>query len=86
MVAAEDALGMESVYIFANQNTYGDLHLPAIIIAGCFVLTALVLSTLLILQHLRSYTNPAEQKWIVAVLFMVPVYACESLHIGSLSG
>ncbi|CDP03061.1 unnamed protein product [Coffea canephora] len=38
-----------------------------------------MLSILLILQHLRSYTNPAEQKWIVAVLFMVPVYATESI-------
>uniref|UniRef100_A0A5B7AIK7 Protein LAZ1 homolog 2 n=2 Tax=Davidia involucrata TaxID=16924 RepID=A0A5B7AIK7_DAVIN len=63
----------------AYQSTYRDLHQPAAIIAGCFVFIALALSILLIFQHLRSYTNPAEQKWIVAILFMVPVYASESI-------
>ncbi|KAL5768484.1 hypothetical protein ACOSP7_015032 [Xanthoceras sorbifolium] len=65
-----------SVY---EQKTYRDLHQPAVIIGGCFAFSAVVLSIYLILQHLRSYTNPAEQKWIVAVLFIVPVYACESI-------
>lgn len=54
-------------------------HIPAVIIGGVFVLIALVLSTLLLLQHLSSYNNPSEQKWIIGVLFMVPVYACESI-------
>lgn len=62
-----------------SGNTYKDLHQPAFVIGGCFALAAVVLSLFLILQHLRSYTNPAEQKWIVAVLFMVPVYASESI-------
>ncbi|KAL3535506.1 hypothetical protein ACH5RR_003967 [Cinchona calisaya] len=61
------------------QSTYIDLHRPATIIAGCFALLALVLSIHLIFQHLRFYTNPAEQKWIVGVIFMVPVYATESI-------
>ncbi|GAB2267501.1 hypothetical protein Dimus_038670 [Dionaea muscipula] len=59
--------------------TYSDLHGPAVVVAGCFVSVALVLSLFLIFQHLRSYTNPAEQKWIVWVIFMVPVYATESI-------
>ncbi|KAG5006292.1 hypothetical protein JHK85_024834 [Glycine max] len=64
---------------FSNfEGTYKNLRPPALIIAGCSVLVALVLSILLILQHLRSYTNPAEQKWIVAVISMVPIYAIES--------
>ncbi|KAJ7956003.1 protein LAZ1-like 2 isoform X1 [Quillaja saponaria] len=61
------------------EGAYGDLYQPAVIIGGCFALVALLLSMFLILQHLRSYTNPAEQKWIVAVVFMVPVYATESI-------
>ncbi|KAK7411844.1 hypothetical protein VNO78_03287 [Psophocarpus tetragonolobus] len=65
---------------FSNfEGTYKSLRLPALIIAGCCVLVALVLSILLILQHLRSYNNPAEQKWIVAVISMVPIYAAESI-------
>ncbi|XP_011078102.1 protein LAZ1 homolog 2 isoform X1 [Sesamum indicum] len=70
---------MDSPYLFLYQNTYKDLHLPAFIIAGCFSFAAIFLSLFLTFQHLRSYTNPSEQKWIVAVLFMVPVYATESI-------
>ncbi|XP_031120514.1 protein LAZ1 homolog 2 [Ipomoea triloba] len=56
------------------------LYNPAILIAASsFVFVALLLSMFLIFQHLRSYTNPAEQKWIVAVIFMVPVYATDSI-------
>ncbi|CAM8977537.1 unnamed protein product [Rhodiola kirilowii] len=62
-----------------TNSVYIQLHQPAIIIAGCFAAFASVLSVFLIFQHLHSYTNPAEQKWIVAVLFMVPVYATESI-------
>lgn len=42
-----------------SGNTYKDLHQPAFVIGGCFALAAVVLSLFLILQHLRSYTNPA---------------------------
>ncbi|PIA27611.1 hypothetical protein AQUCO_07600053v1 [Aquilegia coerulea] len=70
---------MARSYVTYFEATYRDLHSPAAIIAGSFALIALVLSIFLIFQHLRSYTNPAEQKWIVAVLFMVPVYASESI-------
>ncbi|XP_052732344.1 protein LAZ1 homolog 2 isoform X2 [Vigna angularis] len=45
---------------FSNfEGTYKNLRPPAAIIAGCSVLGALVLSFLLILQHLQSYNNPA---------------------------
>ncbi|CAN1147292.1 Protein LAZ1 homolog 2 [Linum perenne] len=74
---------MEPIYLvqalFSGRITYRNLHQPALIAGGSFVLVAISVSLLLILQHLRSYTNPSEQKWIVAVLFMVPVYATESL-------
>ncbi|XP_027901764.1 protein LAZ1 homolog 2 isoform X2 [Vigna unguiculata] len=65
---------------FSNfEGTYKTLRPPAAIIAACSVLEALVLSFLLILQHLQSYNNPAEQKWIVGVVSMVPIYATESI-------
>ncbi|KAK3912136.1 Transmembrane protein 184B [Frankliniella fusca] len=31
-----------------------------------------------IYRHLRWYTNPAEQRWIVRILFIVPIYALHS--------
>ncbi|XP_062215390.1 protein LAZ1 homolog 2 [Phragmites australis] len=60
------------------QGLYGNIHTPAVLIGAAFALVALLISLWLIVQHLRSYSNPAEQKWIIAVLFMVPVYASES--------
>ncbi|CAN4084636.1 unnamed protein product [Withania somnifera] len=68
-----------TIYFSLYVNIYRDLHEPALVIGGCFFLVALILSLLLIFQHLRYYTNPEEEKWIVGVLFMVPVYATESI-------
>lgn len=45
---------------FSNyEGIYNIVHQPALIVAGCSVLVALVLSLFLIFQHLRSYTNPS---------------------------
>ncbi|KAJ4958621.1 hypothetical protein NE237_025732 [Protea cynaroides] len=75
----EDVHGMASINILDYNEAYRNLHQPAVLIGGFFVLVALVLSIHLIFQHLRSYTNPEEQKWIVAIIFIVPVYASESI-------
>ncbi|KAL2743652.1 transmembrane protein 184B isoform X1 [Vespula maculifrons] len=47
-------------------------------IAGAFVWLALFLTCQQIYQHLRWYTNPTEQRWIVRILFIVPIYATYS--------
>ncbi|XP_026499107.1 transmembrane protein 184B isoform X1 [Vanessa tameamea] len=48
------------------------------VIAGIFVWAALFLTCQQIYQHLRWYTNPSEQRWIVRILFIVPIYGCYS--------
>ncbi|XP_048487470.1 transmembrane protein 184B isoform X6 [Plutella xylostella] len=48
------------------------------VIAGVFVWTALFITCQQIYQHLRWYTNPSEQRWIVRILFIVPIYGCYS--------
>lgn len=47
-------------------------------LAGVFVWAALFLTCQQIYQHLRWYTNPQEQRWIVRILFIVPIYATYS--------
>ncbi|KAL3285247.1 hypothetical protein HHI36_019357 [Cryptolaemus montrouzieri] len=47
-------------------------------IAGVFVFAALFITCTQIYHHLRWYTNPAEQRWIVRILFIVPIYATYS--------
>ncbi|EDO42641.1 predicted protein [Nematostella vectensis] len=47
-------------------------------ISGFFVWSALLITCYQIYQHLRYYTNPSEQRWIVRILFIVPIYAFDS--------
>ncbi|XP_065847122.1 protein LAZ1 homolog 2-like isoform X3 [Euphorbia lathyris] len=51
----------------------------AVLVGGCFAFLAVLLSIFLEFQHLTSYTNTSEQNWMVAVIFMVHVYASESI-------
>ncbi|KAL0909486.1 hypothetical protein M5K25_020360 [Dendrobium thyrsiflorum] len=71
--------GVEFNDISNFEVVYRNFHTPAVIIGGIFALIALIISLLLIFEHLRSYSNPDEQKWIIGILFMVPVYASESV-------
>lgn len=75
---AGDSYRMEHNHISNFQGVYKNLHIPAVIIGGVFALIALVLSTLLILQHLRSYNNPSVS---CSTILLV---ACGTLFIQSL--
>ncbi|GJR79809.1 LAZ1 homolog 1-like protein isoform X1 [Tanacetum coccineum] len=46
--------------------------------ASICVLVALFLSTYLIFEHLAAYNQPEEQKFLIGLVMMVPVYALES--------
>ncbi|KAH9516755.1 transmembrane endosomal protein [Dermatophagoides farinae] len=48
------------------------------IIAGAFAWTALFITCHQIYQHLKYYTMPSEQRWIVRILFIVPIYGLDS--------
>ncbi|KAL0323276.1 UNVERIFIED_CONTAM: protein LAZ11 [Sesamum angustifolium] len=49
--------------------------------AAVFVAGALILSMYLIFEHLAAYNQPEEQKFLIALILMVPVYAVESVMI-----
>ncbi|KAL6209278.1 hypothetical protein ACLB2K_020220 [Fragaria x ananassa] len=49
-----------------------------ILSASMFVLVALFLSMYLIFEHLAAYNQPEEQKFLIGLILMVPVYALES--------
>ena len=44
---------------------------------GCTVLSCMI-SFSVIIGHLASYTDPTLQKYIIRILFMIPVYALSS--------
>lgn len=47
-------------------------------ISGLFVWTALLLTCHQIYVHLRNYTIPNEQRYIIRILFIVPIYSFDS--------
>ncbi|KAI3914278.1 hypothetical protein MKW92_049687 [Papaver armeniacum] len=78
-VIEEDIGGiiMNSSYF---DGTYGDLYKPALIIGGSLSWFHYFFPSLSCCNISGGIRIPRlEQKWIVAVLFMVPFYACESI-------
>eukprot|EP00128_Syssomonas_multiformis_P018841 Colp12_sorted_trinity150504_noHs@30949 len=49
------------------------------IVATISTVVSVVLSVVLVKQHLSNWTNPAQQKLIVCIILMVPLFACDSL-------
>lgn len=47
-------------------------------IGGTFAVLALIITCHQIYLHLRYYTCPNEQRWIVRILFIVPIYSFDS--------
>lgn len=66
----------------ASDHTYRNStfvqSVPGEGIAGICVWAAIIITCHQIYQYLRYYTNPAEQRWIVRILFIVPIYAFSS--------
>jgi len=64
-----------------SNSTSGRLFLQtpaALAISGICTWVALIISVYQIYQHLRWYTCPREQRWIVRILFIVPIYSFDS--------
>ncbi|KAF2197458.1 DUF300-domain-containing protein [Delitschia confertaspora ATCC 74209] len=53
-------------------------HHLGLILSATFGLLALLISFLLILRHATHYLKPWEQKHIIRILFMIPIYATVS--------
>ncbi|XP_046451754.1 transmembrane protein 184B-like [Daphnia pulex] len=85
--AASTELDYSNSSILSNTSTTPSPHHPDSIwlmsasaqgIAGVFVWAAVFITCHQIYQYLRFYTHPSEQRWIVRILFIVPIYALTS--------
>ncbi|KDQ26226.1 hypothetical protein PLEOSDRAFT_1067086 [Pleurotus ostreatus PC15] len=73
--AAENAASVDQSHFWDGENLNWEAHRIGWAIAGgCAVLT-LIITTLSVGQHCRSYTNPAEQRQILRILYMPAIYA-----------
>ena len=52
--------------------------IEAQLITGICAFLAFIISSNLIIKHLRYYTKPNEQRWILRLIFIVPIYAITS--------
>lgn len=59
-----------------NQNYSGVIE--AWFIGGIFVMATLPIAMYGIIQHALHYSKPYLQKYIIRILFMVPIYALNS--------
>ncbi|EPQ55002.1 DUF300-domain-containing protein [Gloeophyllum trabeum ATCC 11539] len=64
--------------LFQHGDIVFQAHHVGWIVCGFFTLVSLVASFWLINKHLQWYTNKREQRYIVRILFMVPLYAVVS--------
>lgn len=60
-----------------HEDRY-EKHIIAWFSAGFFVILAVPLSFYEIVQHLRHYNQPFLQRYVVRILWMVPLYSVES--------
>ncbi|CAO1622203.1 unnamed protein product [Sympodiomycopsis kandeliae] len=63
---------------YSNGSLQFKAHDVGWIVSGFFTLIACVVSFWLIFKHLTYYTYPLQQRHIVRMLFMVPIYAIVS--------
>ncbi|RDB25344.1 hypothetical protein Hypma_007883 [Hypsizygus marmoreus] len=52
-----------------------DTHRIGLAVAGSCTLVTIIISSISILLHARSYTNPRQQRQILRILFMPPIYS-----------
>ncbi|KAK0461043.1 organic solute transporter Ostalpha-domain-containing protein [Desarmillaria tabescens] len=65
--------------LLQNGNLVFQAHHVGWIVATSFTLVAIATSFWLIVKHLQWYTNKREQRYIVRILLLVPIYAVISL-------
>ncbi|KAD6119417.1 hypothetical protein E3N88_10688 [Mikania micrantha] len=78
LTLAESSSGPLSVWSSKLGAERSSLFTWTILSASICVLVALFLSTYLILEHLAAYNQPEEQKFLIGLVMMIPVYSLES--------
>ncbi|KAI3717969.1 hypothetical protein L1987_69924 [Smallanthus sonchifolius] len=78
LTLAESSSRSLSMWSMKLDAEHSFLHSWTIFSSSFCVLIALILSMYLIFEHLSAYNQPEEQKFLIGLILMVPVYALES--------
>jgi len=64
--------------IYELASHHAETHVVAWFVGGLFTIMAVVVSINDVAAHLLHYSEPELQRYVVRILFMVPIYAIES--------
>ncbi|KAH8832717.1 DUF300-domain-containing protein [Flagelloscypha sp. PMI_526] len=71
----ENTPGEDESTFWANGAPHWDMHRIGWAIAGACAAASVIITFFSVLSHCRSYTNRSEQRQIIRILYMPPVYA-----------
>ncbi|KAK8966247.1 hypothetical protein KSP40_PGU014145 [Platanthera guangdongensis] len=84
-LSVAESSGFSRKMLYLNLDGKSNILLSwPILSAGIFVLVSVVLSLFLVFEHLLVYYQPEEQKFLIGIILMVPVYAVESMGISAI--
>lgn len=67
---------LEDLLTSTEEYSFGlTFHQLSEAIAACFGLVAIIIAVCLIILHATHYARPHEQRHIIRILFLIPVYA-----------
>ncbi|KAG0324999.1 hypothetical protein BGZ99_001154 [Dissophora globulifera] len=73
-----ESLPEDPTHLFSSKGITLDLPRIGWIASGCFTVLSTAISLVLIYRHCQYYTKPNQQRYIVRMLLMVPIYAITS--------
>ncbi|KAK8947518.1 hypothetical protein KSP40_PGU011610 [Platanthera guangdongensis] len=82
VLSMTESSGFSRKMLYLNLDVKSKILLSwPIIGAGIFVLVSVVLSLFLIFEDLLVYYQLVEQKFLIGIIFMVPIYAFKSIIV-----
>ncbi|KAF8476290.1 DUF300-domain-containing protein [Russula ochroleuca] len=66
---------VDQSHFWSGGSLHWDAHRVGWAVAGACTVVTVIISAISVLQHCRNYTKPAQQRQIIRILYMPPVYA-----------
>ncbi|KAN0111855.1 DUF300 domain containing protein [Russula decolorans] len=73
--ASDNTQAVDQSHFWTDGSVHWDAHRVGWAVAGACTAVTVLISAVSVLQHCRNYTNRAQQRQIIRILYMPPVYA-----------
>ncbi|KAH9992167.1 DUF300-domain-containing protein [Russula vinacea] len=72
---SDNTQSVDQSHFWSGGSFHWDAHRVGWTVAGACTAATVIISAMSVLQHCRNYTKPAQQRQIIRILYMPPVYA-----------